>query len=194
MKLLDCCYKVIYCDNRITLSYPLIRSYIIENLCLQAKKFSEVDVIAGVATAGIPNGTLVADKMQLPFIYVRSKAKEHGKQNLIEGYFKTAQKVIVIEDLISTGGSSMQAVRTLQAAGCEVIATLATFTYGFNDAIELFKNANIPLITLTNLDILLEEAKAVSQLSELEIKMIKKWRKNPELWSKQHQPLINITN
>ena len=92
---------------------------------MQAKKFSEVDVIAGVATAGIPNGTLVADKMQLPFIYVRSKAKEHGKQNLIEGYFKTAQKVIVIEDLISTGGSSMQAVRTLQAAGCEVIATLA---------------------------------------------------------------------
>ncbi len=173
----------IYCDNRITLSHPTIRTYIRQKLSnLIQEEFGTVDVIAGVATAGIPQGVLVAQELGLPFIYVRSKAKEHGTGSLIEGEFKTGQRVVVIEDLISTGKSSLQAVAALREAGCLVAGLAGIFTYGFDEADENFKNAKCPYFTLSNYNALIEYAAEHRMIAENELGLLEKWRENPAEW------------
>src|SRR5215217_3641512 len=149
----------IYCDNRITLSHPSVRTYIRQKLAqLIQEEYGAVDVIAGVATAGIPQGVLVAQELGLPFIYVRAKAKEHGTGSLIEGEISPGQRVVVIEDLISTGKSSLQAVHALRDAGYTVAGLAAIFSYGFDIAEENFKEAKCPFITLSNYNALLKYA------------------------------------
>lgn len=173
----------IYCDNRITLSHPAIRTYIRQKLTdLVQEEFGSVSVIAGVATAGIPQGVLVAQELGLPFIYVRSKAKEHGTGSLIEGEFSPGQRVVVVEDLISTGKSSLQAVQALRDAGCEVAGLVAIFSYGFDAAEENFKNAKCPFFTLSNYSALTEYAKEHSFVSDEDLKLLRKWREDPQAW------------
>lgn len=171
----------IYCDNRIILSYPSIRKEVIQGLAQMAGKY-EFDKIAGVATAGIAHGALLAEKLDQPFIYVRSKAKAHGRQNLIEGEVKGNEKVLVVEDLISTGGSSIKAVEAVRAAGCEVVGVLAIFTYGFDKAKDAFDQANCPFETLTNYTTLINEALSSDYINELDSALLIKWRKNPNDW------------
>jgi orotate phosphoribosyltransferase len=173
----------IYCDNRITLSHPAIRTYIRQKLsALIQEEFGSVSVIAGVATAGIPQGVLVAQELGLPFIYVRAKAKEHGTGNLIEGEFSPGQRVVVVEDLISTGKSSLQAVQALRDAGCEVAGLVGIFNYGFDAADENFKNAKCRFLTLSNYNALIEYAAEHSFVSSDEIKILRKWREDPQSW------------
>ncbi|MCH2082504.1 MAG: orotate phosphoribosyltransferase [Saprospiraceae bacterium] len=173
----------IYCDNRIVLSYPEHRAAVIKAFAEQSASYPVFDLIAGVATAGIAHGALLAEKLNAPFIYVRSKAKAHGRQNQIEGDLKKGAKVLVIEDLISTGGSSIAAVEALRQAGAEVIATMAIFTYEFDKAQQTFDNANCPFSTLSNYTSLLEVAQEMKYISEKEVKLLKKWRQNPQEWS-----------
>ena len=173
----------IYCDNRITLSHPSIRTYIRQQLSsLIQEEFGSVSVIAGVATAGIPQGVLVAQDLGLPFIYVRAKAKEHGTGNLIEGEFTPGQRVIVVEDLISTGKSSLQAVQALREAGCEVAGLVGIFNYGFDAADENFKNAKCRFLTLSNYTALIEYAAEHNFVSAEDLNILRKWRQNPEAW------------
>ncbi|WP_395626754.1 orotate phosphoribosyltransferase [Daejeonella sp.] len=173
----------IYCDNRITLSHPSIRTYIRQQLSsLIQEEFGSVSVIAGVATAGIPQGVLVAQDLGLPFIYVRAKAKEHGTGNLIEGEFTPGQRVIVVEDLISTGKSSLQAVHALREAGCEVAGLVGIFNYGFDAADENFKNAKCRFLTLSNYTALIEYAAEHNFVSAEDLNILRKWRQNPEAW------------
>ena len=173
----------IYCDNRITLSHPSIRTYIRQQLStLIQEEFGSVSVIAGVATAGIPQGVLVAQDLGLPFIYVRAKAKEHGTGNLIEGEFTPGQRVVVVEDLISTGKSSLQAVQALREAGCEVAGLVGIFNYGFDAADENFKNAKCRFITLSNYTALIEYAAEHNFVSTEDLNILRKWRENPEAW------------
>jgi len=173
----------IYCDNRITLSHPAIRTYIRQKLStLIQEEFGSVSVIAGVATAGIPQGVLVAQELGLPFIYVRAKAKEHGTGNLIEGEFSPGQRVVVVEDLISTGKSSLQAVQALREAGCEVAGLVGIFNYGFDAADENFKNAKCRFLTLSNYNALIEYAAEHSFVSTDDIKILRKWREDPQAW------------
>lgn len=173
----------IYCDNRITLSHPVIRTYIRQNLsALIQDEFGSVSVIAGVATAGIPQGVLVAQELGLPFIYVRAKAKEHGTGNLIEGEFSPGQRVVVVEDLISTGKSSLQAVKALREAGCEVAGLVGIFNYGFEAANENFKNAKCRFSTLSNYNALIEYAAEHGFVSTDDIKLLRKWREDPQAW------------
>ena len=173
----------IYCDNRITLSHPSIRTYIRQQLSsLIQEEFGSVSVIAGVATAGIPQGVLVAQDLGLPFIYVRAKAKEHGTGNLIEGEFTPGQRVIVVEDLISTGKSSLQAVQALREAGCEVAGLVGIFNYGFDAAEENFKNAKCRFLTLSNYSALIEYAAEHNFVSAEALNILRKWRENPEAW------------
>ncbi|WP_291401531.1 orotate phosphoribosyltransferase [Daejeonella sp.] len=175
----------IYCDNRITLSHPSIRTYIRQQLStLIQEEFGSVSVIAGVATAGIPQGALVAQELGLPFIYVRAKAKEHGTGNLIEGEFTPGQRVVVIEDLISTGKSSLQAVQALREAGCEVAGLVGIFNYGFDAADENFKNAKCRFLTLSNYTALIEYAAEHNFVSAEDLNILRKWRENPEAWGK----------
>ena len=149
----------IYCDNRLALSYPKIRTLIKENLAQAiTSNFGEVEYIAGVATAGVPQGALVAEALDLPYIYVRPKPKEHGMGNLIEGKIEKGKKVVLIEDLISTGGSSLKAAQALKEAGFNVLGMVAIFTYGFEVAIKNFEEANIPLVCLSDFDHMLKEA------------------------------------
>lgn len=174
----------IYCDNRKTLSYPGIRrtirdayvSCIKENLPLP-------DVIAGVATGAIAQGALVAEAMELPFIYIRSSAKGHGMQNLIEGNYEAGQRVVVIEDLISTGGSSLKAVDALKDAGCEVIGMVATFTYGFPESEKSFKDYGLKVLTLTDYEAMLAVAIEKGQVVEDQLELLRQWRLNPSLWT-----------
>jgi orotate phosphoribosyltransferase len=174
----------IYCDNRKTLSFPEVRSYIRDSFSSLIKElYPNVELIAGVATGAIAHGALVADKLGLPFIYVRSGAKEHGLGNQIEGYFETGQKVVVIEDLISTGGSSLSAVRALRDAGCEVLGMVAIFTYGFNKATEGFAVENCKLDTLSNYQVLIESALKSEYIGPSDIETLKKWRLDPSTWS-----------
>ena len=148
-----------YCDNRKTLSYPALRNFVKLEICrIIEERFGEVDAIAGVATGAIPQGALVADELNLPFVYVRSTPKDHGLENLIEGELRPGMKVVVIEDLISTGGSSLKAVDAIRNNGCEVIGMVASFTYGFPVSVEAFKNAKVTLVTLTNFEAVLEAA------------------------------------
>ncbi len=173
----------IYTDNRKTLSYPDIRSFIKVELCrLIMENFETPDAIAGVATGAIAQGALVADTMGLPYVYVRSSPKDHGLENLIEGNLKPGQKVVVIEDLISTGGSSLKAVEAIRAAGCEVVGMAAIFTYGFPIAEKSFKEAGVTLHTLSNYNAMLEAALETNYIKKEDIETLKEWRKDPSIW------------
>jgi orotate phosphoribosyltransferase len=175
----------IYCDNRITLSYPNIRTFIRQGYAEAVlDHYGKPDVIAGVATGGIAQGALVAQELGLPFIYVRSEAKKHGMTNQIEGYFEKGQKVVVIEDLISTGGSSLKAVDTMREAGLDVKGLIAIFTYGFQAAELNFSEAECPYVTLTNYDVLLEHVREASLASSDDLDSLNDWRKNPTKWKK----------
>lgn len=173
----------IYCDNRITLSFPPIRNYLREEFAKNIEKqFGKPDVIAGVATGAIGIGMLVAEIMGLPFVYVRPEPKKHGRENQVEGFLQKGQSVLVVEDLISTGKSSLQAVEALKAAGANVKGMVAIFTYGFEIAEKNFKEANIEVYTLGNYDMLLKEAVAKQYITEDEYDTLKEWRKNPSTW------------
>lgn len=173
----------IYTDNRKTLSYPEIRSLIKVEMCrMILENFPEVDVIAGVATGAIAMGALVADTLGLPYIYVRSAPKDHGLENLIEGNLKPGQKVVVIEDLISTGGSSLKAVEAIRKAGGEVAGMAAIFTYQFPLAIESFEKANVELLTISNYSAMLEAALETKYIQEEDLEALKEWRKDPANW------------
>jgi orotate phosphoribosyltransferase len=175
----------IYCDNRITLSHPTVRTYIRQQLTqLIQEKFGAVGCIAGVATAGIPQGVLIAQELGLPFIYVRSKPKEHGTGSLIEGDVVTGKRVVVIEDLISTGKSSLQAVTALRDAGYQVAGLAAIFTYQFDVATENFKEAKCPFVTLSNYSALIKYAEQHQYVSADDVDMLKKWRENPSEWGR----------
>lgn len=172
----------IYCDNRTALSFPEVRRLIVKGFVETAQQFGEFDKIAGVATAGIPWGALLAEAMNLPFIYVRSKAKGHGRQNLIEGVYQEGERLLVIEDLISTGGSSYKAVEALQAVGCQVVGIMAIFSYNFDKARLLFENANLPFATLSNYDVLLEAATDEDYIQKEALETLQQWRINPSEW------------
>ena len=176
----------IYCDNRITLSHPTVRTYIRQQLAtVIQEKFGSVGCIAGVATAGIPQGALVAQELGLPFIYVRAKPKEHGRGNMIEGDILTGKRVVVIEDLISTGQSSLQAVSALRDAGYDVAGLAAIFSYGFDIAAENFKNANCPYITLSNYSALLKYAEEHQYITRNDVEVLREWRQSPSTWGTQ---------
>ena len=172
-----------YCDNRKTLSYPDLRNFVKLELCrIIEENFQDVDAIAGVATGAIPQGALVADALHKPFVYVRSKPKDHGLENLIEGELKPGMKVVVIEDLISTGGSSLKAVEAIRNNGCEVIGMVASYTYGFDVAKKAFEAAKVKLITLTNYEAVLEVALKTGYITENQIPVLNEWRANPSEW------------
>ncbi|WP_158993321.1 orotate phosphoribosyltransferase [Mucilaginibacter sp. L196] len=173
----------IYCDNRITLSHPTARTYIRQQLTqLIQEKFGAVGCIAGVATAGIPQGVLVAQELGLPFIYVRSKPKEHGRGNMIEGDVLTGKRVVVIEDLISTGKSSLQAVEALREAGYDVAGLAAIFTYEFDIATENFNEAKCPFVTLSNYSALIKYAEQNQYITPDDALLLKQWREAPSVW------------
>lgn len=173
----------IYCDNRITLSHPAIRTYIRQKLAkLIQDEFGAVEMISGVATAGIPQGVLVAQELGLPFTYVRSSAKDHGRQNLIEGEVIEGQRVVVIEDLISTGKSSLQAVQALRNAGCNVVGLVSIFTYGFEEAAKNFAEAKCTMYSLCNYDALIKVAVENGYVLESDVDFLKAWRKDPANW------------
>ncbi len=165
----------IYCDNRIILSYPIVRNYIKQALAECAQEFGPFDKVAGVATAGIAHGALVADALDLPFVYVRSKAKGHGRKNLIEGELKGTERVLVVEDLISTGGSSIKAVDAVRATGATVVGVLAIFSYGFKKAQIAFDAANCPFKTLSNYKVLINEALKANYIQESDVELLKNW-------------------
>ena len=175
----------IYCDNRKILSYPKIRTFVRQEFVkLINDEFGDIDLIAGVATGAIAIGALVAQDLGLPFVYVRSSKKEHGLTNLIEGVAESGQSVVVIEDLVSTGGSSLSAVKALREAGCIVKGMAAIFTYGLETAIENFKKENCPLVTLTNYDQLIKYAHDKTYIKETDLQSLINWRQNPEIWGK----------
>jgi len=172
----------IYCDNRVTLSYPAVRSFIKQCLAEKSRAFGNFDVVAGVATAGIPHGALLADALEKPFIYVRSSPKEHGRRNLIEGELHAGQRVLVVEDLISTGGSCIVAAEAIREAGAIVVGVLAIFQYGFEKAKTAFAERNIEFQTLTNYEALIPEAIKMGYVSESDLNTLKQWRENPNGW------------
>ena len=173
----------IYCDNRVTLSHPTIRTYIRQKLVqIIQEEFGSAGCIAGVATAGIPQGVLVAQELGLPFIYVRSKPKDHGTGSMIEGEVIPGQRVVVVEDLISTGKSSLQAVQALKDAGCAVAGLAAIFSYGFDQATENFSEAKCKFFTLSNYNALLKYAEENNYISRDESEILRKWRVSPSTW------------
>ena len=176
----------IYCDNRITLSYPDLRNDIKASFAEKASNYSNANCIAGVATAGVAHGALLADAMGLPYVYVRSKAKAHGRQNLIEGELPENSKVIVVEDLISTGGSSIQAVKALREAGAEVLVVFAIFSYGFQKATDNFNESACEFLSLSNYKALLAEAEATNYISAKEKEILEEWNSSPETWYDTH--------
>lgn len=174
-----------YCDNRKTLSYPELRNYVkLELVHKVLECFPEAEVVAGVATGAIAQGALVADELNLPFVYVRSKPKDHGLENLIEGDLKPGMKVVVIEDLISTGGSSLKAVEAIRSNACEVIGMVASYTYGFPVAEKAFREANVRLETLTDYEHVVAEALATGYISEHDVEVLHDWRQAPDKWKK----------
>lgn len=176
----------IYCDNRKTLSYPKIRTYIRQHFVdVINDKFAKPDVIAGVATGGIAIGALVAQELGLPFVYVRSEAKKHGLTNTIEGDIESGQSVVVIEDLISTGGSSLKAVEALREKKCNVKGLVAIFTYGFDESVQAFKKAKCQMETLTDYATLIETALNKDLISDKDIQSLNEWRVNPKVWSER---------
>jgi orotate phosphoribosyltransferase len=175
----------IYCDNRITLSFPAVRNYIRDEFSKNIEKqFGKPDVIAGVATGAIGIGVLVAESLGLPFVYVRPEPKKHGRLNQVEGFLQKGQNVVVIEDLISTGNSSLLAVEALKEAGANVKGMAAIFSYGFEIATENFKNANVDLYTLSNYENLLPLAVSKKYITEEEELALQDWRKSPSTWGK----------
>ncbi|NBU52735.1 MAG: orotate phosphoribosyltransferase [Chitinophagia bacterium] len=176
----------IYCDNRVLLSYPAIRKDIIQAFREKSSQFEPFDVVAGVATAGIAHGALLAEALDKPFIYVRSKAKAHGMQNLIEGYLPENSTVLVIEDLISTGKSSLAACKALLEEGAQIKAVLAIFSYGFDIAKEVFDAENIPTDTLSNYARLIEVAYSTNYINEEERNMLNAWNSNPKQWAEKY--------
>jgi len=175
----------IYCDNRKVLSYPKVRTYIRQTFVAAiTEKYGMPDMIAGVATGGIAIGALIAEEMGLPFIYVRSSAKAHGMQNQIEGAYEKGQNVVVIEDLISTGGSSIKAIHALREGGLKIKGLAAIFTYGFDVAIKNFQEANCDFITLSNYDFLIEQAVADNYVTAEDVDSLANWKTNPENWKK----------
>ena len=173
----------IYCDNRKTLSFPEVRTYIRDSFAsLITELYPQAEMIAGVATGAISHGALAADKLGLPFIYVRSGAKEHGLGNQIEGYYEKGQKVVVVEDLISTGGSSLNAVKALREAGCEVLGMIAIFTYEFKKASDGFASEKCTLNTLCNYSVLIDTAVKTGYITESNVETLKKWREDPSIW------------
>jgi orotate phosphoribosyltransferase len=175
----------IYCDNRKTLAFPNIRTFIKDALTeMISSNFQDVEVIAGVATGAIAQGALVADKLELPFCYVRSAPKNHGLENLIEGNLKKGQKVVVVEDLISTGSSSLKAVSSVREAGANVLGMMGIFSYQFPVAIDNFKEAGVKLFTLSNYNILIDVAIEKRYIDEKWLNILKEWHENPEEWSK----------
>ncbi|MBO4802220.1 MAG: orotate phosphoribosyltransferase [Bacteroidaceae bacterium] len=173
-----------YCDNRKTLSYPELRSFVkVEIARLVMENFPGVEAVAGVATGAIPQGALVADLLALPFVYVRSKPKDHGLENLIEGELRPGMKVVVIEDLISTGGSSLKAVEAIRQNGCEVVGMVAAYTYGFSVAEKAFKEAGVKLLTLTNYEAVVAEALATGYIKESDVELLNDWRRDPAHWN-----------
>ena len=174
----------IYTDNRQTLSYPEIRTFIKVELCrMIIENFEKPDAIAGVATGAIAQGALVSDTLGLPYVYVRSAPKDHGLENLIEGNLKPGMKVVVIEDLISTGGSSLKAVEAIRAAGCEVVGMAAIFTYGFPIAVKSFRDAGVKLCTLSNYNSMLEAALETNYIKASDVESLKQWREDPANWA-----------
>lgn len=178
-------FSPFYCDNRKTLSYPELRNYVkLELVHKVLECFPEAEVVAGVATGAIAQGALVADELNLPFVYVRSKPKDHGLENLIEGDLKPGMKVVVIEDLISTGGSSLKAVEAIRSNACEVIGMVASYTYGFPVAENAFRKANVRLETLTDYEHVVAEALATGYISEHDVEVLHDWRQAPDKWKK----------
>ena len=176
----------IYCDNRITMSYPKVRKAIAQGLAEKIKQaFPDVEVIAGTATAGIPHAAWVAEILDLPMVYIRSKAKDHGKGNQIEGRIFEGQKMVVIEDLISTGQSVLEATEAAKGEGANVLGVTAIFTYELPAGEENFAKAELPLFTLTNYSVLIETALAEKYIDEAELTLLKEWKKNPADWLKQ---------
>jgi len=175
----------IYCDNRKTLSFPEVRDFIKQQFATKIKElYSDADVIAGVATGAIAQGALVADLLNLPFIYIRSTPKGHGLENLIEGNLEKGQKVVIIEDLISTGGSSLKAAEAVRTAGGEVLGMLAIFSYGFQIATNNFNSAGVNLDTLSNYQTLLKVAVDKGYIGSDELETLNQWRKAPDIWNK----------
>lgn len=175
----------IYCDNRLTLSHPSIRTYIRQQMvAMIQEEFGAVSCIAGVATAGIPQGVLIAQELGMPFLYVRSKPKEHGTGNLVEGELHRGQRIVVVEDLISTGKSSLQAVDALRDAGGDVAGLAAIFTYGLDEATENFKKARCRFATLSNYAALIKYAAQNQYVTEDQIEILQQWRENPVVWGK----------
>lgn len=174
-----------YCDNRKTLSYPDLRNYVkLELVHAVLENFPEAEAVAGVATGAIAQGALVADELNLPFVYVRSKPKDHGLENLIEGELKPGMKVVVVEDLISTGGSSLRAVEAIRKDCCEVVGMVASYTYGFDVAKKAFEEAGVKLITLTDYDHVVEQAKETGYIKPEHVEVLNEWRKDPANWMK----------
>ncbi len=174
----------IYCDNRLSLSYPATRSFIKDKLVEAIKNsFQNLEAVVGVATAGIPQGALVADALNLPFIYVRSKPKGHGMENMIEGKITPGQKVVVIEDLVSTGGSSLKAVDALRKNNIDVLGMVSIFTYGFSLAEQNFNKSQVKLISLSNYNDLIDEALKLNYVTKEQIENLKKWKENPSEWN-----------
>ena len=174
-----------YCDNRKTLSYPDLRNYVkLELVHAVLENFPEAEAVAGVATGAIAQGALVADELNLPFVYVRSKPKDHGLENLIEGELKPGMKVVVVEDLISTGGSSLKAVEAIRKDCCEVVGMVASYTYGFDVAKKAFEEAGVKLITLTDYDHVVEQAKETGYIKPEHVEVLNEWRKDPANWMK----------
>ena len=172
-----------YCDNRKTLSYPDLRSYVkLELTHAILEHFPQAEAVAGVATGAIAQGALVADALSLPFVYVRSKPKDHGLENLIEGELKPGTKVVVVEDLISTGGSSLKAVESVRKYGCEVVGMVASYTYGFGVAQEAFENAGVQLVTLTDYEHVVAQALETGYIAEADVELLNEWRKDPAHW------------
>lgn len=175
----------IYCDNRITLSFPRVRTYIRQEFVRAIQsEFGSIDLIAGVATGGIAQGALVAQDLDLPFAYVRSSKKEHGLENQIEGMVSEGQSVVVLEDLISTGGSSLSAVKALRSAGCNVKGMVAIFTYNLKKALDNFEDEKCPLLTLSDYDHLIKKAIEIDYIRGEDLQTLLKWRENPSEWGK----------
>lgn len=173
----------IYCDNRLTLSYPEIRSFIRDAyISVIQDNFPSSEVIAGVATGAIAQGALVAEGLKLPFVYVRPSAKEHGRMNRVEGQLDPGSKVVVVEDLVSTGGSSLKAIEALREAGASVLGMVATFTYGFRLAEDSFREEGVPLITLTDYDTLIREALESGDITPGQLALLREWREDPSGW------------
>jgi len=173
-----------YCDNRKTLSYPELRNFVKIEICHAIlEEFPDVEAVAGVATGAIPQGALVADELNLPFVYVRSKPKDHGLENLIEGELRPGMKVVVVEDLISTGGSSLKAVEAIRRDGCEVVGMVAAFTYGFPVSVKAFKDAYVKLVTLTDYESVVDQALETGYIKESDVEVLHDWRKDPAHWN-----------